>query len=95
MKAKSRSKRNDIAANIRNAIFSVFGEERLDRVDSTTSTTKLAEWKASEKTRNAYNDLFNSQEMLSSIGYSVFKSFKEKELPSIHCAYILSICDIY
>ena len=91
MKAK---RRNNITASIQNAMFSVFGKEKLDRVNSTTSTAKLAEWKASEKTRNAYNDLFNSQEMLSSIGYSVFKSLKEKELPSMHCAYILSICDI-
>jgi hypothetical protein len=75
-------------------MFSVFGEERLERVDNTTSPVKLAEWKKSEKTKNAYEILFTNRELLSKIGYTVFKSYKEKELPTMHCAYILSICDI-
>lgn len=94
MKAKCRSRRNDIAANIRNAMFAAFGEDRLERVDSTTSPGKLAEWKTSEKTRKAYSELFANHELLSKIGHNVFKSHKEKELPTMHCAYILSICDI-
>ena len=75
-------------------MFSVFGEERLERVDNTTSPLKLAEWKASEKTKSAYNELFSNADLLSKIGYQVFKSLKESELPTTHCAYILSICDI-
>jgi len=75
-------------------MFAAFGEERLERVDSTTSPKILAEWKASEKTKKAYTDLFANQDMLSRIRYSVFKSYKEKDLPPMHCAYILSICDI-
>ena len=75
-------------------MFAVFGEERLERVDSTTSPAKLAEWKSSEKTKRAYNELFTNQELLSKISYTVFKSYKEKELPTMHCAYVLSICDI-
>ena len=94
MKAKCRSKRNDIAANIRGAIFVAFGEERLERIDNTTSPVKLAEWKNSEKTKKAYEELFSNHDLLSKIGHNVFKSYKEKELPTMHCAYILSICDI-
>jgi hypothetical protein len=75
-------------------MFAVFGEQRLDRVDSTTSPKIIAEWKSSEKTKNAYDELFSNHELLSKIGYAVFKQYKEKELPSMHCAYILSICDI-
>lgn len=75
-------------------MFAAFGEERLERVDSTTSLGKLAEWKASEKTKKAYEDLFSNHDLLSKIGHNVFKSYKEKELPTMHCAYILSICDI-
>jgi hypothetical protein len=75
-------------------LFAAFGEERLERVDSTTSLAKLAEWKSSEKTKRAYNELFTNQELLSKIGYTVFKTYKEEELPTMHCAYILSICDI-
>ena len=75
-------------------MFVTFSEERLEHVDSTTSPGKLAEWKASEKTKAAYNELFSNQVLLSRIGYNVFKSYKEKELPTMHCAYVLSICDI-
>ena len=93
IKAKCRSKRNDIAANIRNAMFAAFEEERLERVDSSTSLAKLADWKSSERTRAAYNEIFSNHDLFTKIGYSVFKQ-KEKELTTMHCAYILSICDI-
>lgn len=75
-------------------MFAAFGEERLERVDSTTSSVKLAEWKMSEKTRAAYNEIFTNHDLLVKIGYNVFKQYKEKHLPTMHCAYILSICDI-
>jgi len=39
-------------------MFAAFGDNRLDRVNSTTPTLRLAEWKASEKTRKAYSELF-------------------------------------
>jgi len=41
-------------------MFAAFGDNRLDRVDSTTPALRLAEWKASEKTRKAYSELFQS-----------------------------------
>ena len=79
-------------ANIQGAMFAAFGEERLERIDNTTSPVKLAEWKNSEKTKKAYEELFSNHDLLSKIGHNVFKSYKEKELPTMHCAYILSIC---
>jgi hypothetical protein len=75
-------------------MFAVFGEERLERVDSSTASLKLAEWKTSQKTRAAYDAIFTNHEMLSKISFSVFKQEKEKGLSTMHCAYILSICDI-
>ncbi|CAB4425817.1 unnamed protein product [Rhizophagus irregularis] len=38
IKNKCRSKRNDLAANIRNTMFSNFGEQKLERVDSSILT---------------------------------------------------------
>jgi hypothetical protein len=75
-------------------MFAAFGEHRLDRVDSSTPAVRLAEWKASEKTKKAYSELFSNHDLLSKIGYGVFKQYKEKELPTMHCAYVLAICDI-
>ena len=46
------------------------------------------------KNKKAYEELFSNHDLLSKIGHNVFKSYKEKELPTMHCAYILSICDI-
>ena len=48
----------------------------------------------SDKTRMAYEEIFTNSELLSKIGYSVFKQYKEESLSKMHCAYILSICDI-
>lgn len=75
-------------------MFATFGENRLDRVDNNTSSIKIAEWKQSEKTRVAYNEIFSNHELLSKIAHLVFKQSKEEKLSSMHCAYILSICDI-
>src|SRR2546430_13701146 len=50
-----------------------FGEERLERVDNTTSLRKLAEWKDSEKLIKAYEELFSNHDLLSKIGHNVFK----------------------
>ena len=94
VKDKCRSKRNDYAAAVRNALFSMFGEEKLSRVDNNTASIHLAEWKQSEKTRNAYDELFNNNQLLSDIGYVVFKKYKGKMLPKMHCAFVLAISDI-
>ena len=75
-------------------MFATFSDQRLDYVDGTTPSIKLVEWKTSEKTQAAYRALFSDHELLTKIGYTVFKRYKEKELPTMHCAYVLAICDI-
>ena len=94
IKNKCRSKRNDLAANIRNTMFSNFGEQKLERVDSSASSKKIAEWKKSAKTREAYRELFKNQGILTKITSSVFKSYEGSELPPEHWVYVLAICDI-
>jgi hypothetical protein len=63
-------------------------------VDNNTPSRRLAEWKSSEKTRAAYDALFGNEEMLTNIGYAAFKRYRGKSLPTMHCAYVMSICDI-
>src|SRR4051794_16429195 len=94
MKNKCRSKCNDLASSIRNAIFTTFGEDRLEKVDNNTITKHLVEWKESIKTCNAYHVLFNDKTFINKISYTVFKSFRGKDLPNLHSAFILSIGDI-
>ncbi|GES94886.1 hypothetical protein GLOIN_2v1846469 [Rhizophagus clarus] len=75
-------------------MFATFGKDRLECIDNNTSPVKITKWKNSEKTKKVYEELFTNHELLSKIGYSVFRSHKEEELSTMHCAYILSICDI-
>jgi hypothetical protein len=75
-------------------MFAAFGEQRLDYVDNNTSSKKIAEWKTNVKTLKAYDELFTNHDLLTKIGYTVFKREKEKELSTMHCAYVLAICDI-
>jgi hypothetical protein len=93
IRTKCRSKRNDIAASIRHAVFVNFGE-RLDYIDNNASAAKIVEWKSSEKTKGAYKALFSEGELLDTIGRAVFKQYRDKDLPTAHCAYIIAICDI-
>jgi len=75
-------------------MFSVFGEQRLERIDNNSPSMKIAEWKQNQKTRDAFYELFKNHDILTKIGHSVFKQYRDKELPFTHCTYILSICDI-
>ena len=68
--------------------------ERLDYIDNNASATKIVEWKSSEKTKAAYESLYMESSLLMRVGYSVFKQYKNKELPTTYCAYIFAICDI-
>lgn len=74
-------------------MFFAYGEQ-LDYIDNNASTIRIAEWKSSTKTQAAYDRLFSDDELPMKIGYAVFKQYKNKELPDVHCAYILAICDI-
>ncbi|CAG8679298.1 24483_t:CDS:2, partial [Dentiscutata erythropus] len=91
LKNKCRNKRNDIASTIRNATFTVLN---IGRVDNNISATKLSEWKASKETCNAYNSLFENDELITSICLLAFKQFRGNSLPPIHCAYTMAILDI-
>jgi hypothetical protein len=74
-------------------VFVNFGE-RLDYIDNNASAAKIVEWKSSEKTKGAYKALFSEGELLDTIGRAVFKQYRDKDLPTAHCAYIIAICDI-
>ena len=74
-------------------MFVNFGE-RLDHIDNNSSAAKIVEWKSSERTKAAYKALFSEEELLNTIGQVVFKQYRDKDLPTIYCAYIIAICDI-
>ncbi|CAG8738326.1 5369_t:CDS:2, partial [Rhizophagus irregularis] len=73
IKTKCRSRRNDFATSIRSAMFSVFGEQRLECINNNSSSMKIAEWKQNQKTHNAFYELFKNHNILTKIGHSIFK----------------------
>jgi hypothetical protein len=74
-------------------MFKAFSDQ-LNYIDNNASASKIADWKSSSKTQVAYDELYSNDKLLDSIGAFVFKQYKGKELPMMHCAYILAICDI-
>ena len=74
-------------------MFKTFSD-RLNYIDNNASALMIADWKSSKKTKDAYDELYSNDGLLESIGAVVFKQYKSKELPTMHCAYILAICDI-
>ena len=75
-------------------MFFTFGEQQLECVDNNTPSAKLAMWKQDKKMQDAYLELFSNHDLLTKIGYAVFKQYKGKELFTMHCTFVLSICDI-
>ena len=74
-------------------MFIIFGE-RLEHIDNNASAVRIANWKSSKKTQAAYAEIFSNDELLMDIANLVFKEYKGKDLPAMHCAYTLAICDI-
>ncbi|PKY54685.1 hypothetical protein RhiirA4_473627, partial [Rhizophagus irregularis] len=76
IKTKCKSRRNDFAASIRSAMFFVFREQRLERIDNNSSSMKIAEWKQNQKTCNAFYELFKNHDILTKIGQT--QAFRNK-----------------
>ena len=47
-----------MTTQIKQALFSVFGENNLDSINTNVAPSKIMEWKASEKTKSCYKKLF-------------------------------------
>ena len=75
-------------------MFASFREQKLERVDNNTPSLKIAEWKKCAKTREAHKELFTNKGLLTKITTTAFKSYQVKDVPVMHSAYVLAICDI-
>jgi hypothetical protein len=62
-------------------MFAAFGEQRLDHIDGTTSAMKIAEWKSSEKTKEAYSELFSNHGLLTKSVTGFLSNTKKKNCP--------------
>lgn len=54
-----RSKRGTLTTKIKDAVFAVYGDSMLDKIDSHAIPEEIHNWKQSTKTKNAYAKLFS------------------------------------
>jgi hypothetical protein len=50
--------RGGIASRFKSAIFEIFGESQLPRIDSQSSPAEINSWKSNRKVKEAYSKLF-------------------------------------
>lgn len=91
-----RSYRGTLASRIRDAMFSVFGESRLDPINTTSTATEISAWKRSEKTAKCYKRLFlplkDSQET-SFMSRILEKLWPRSDCTEEHAAFAISVCE--
>src|SRR5260363_205708 len=82
---------------IKQALFSVFGETNLDSIITNVAPSKITKWKASNKTKSCYKKLFT---LISSNQNDTFmarilgKVWPVSMLSDIKMAYCITVCQV-
>jgi hypothetical protein len=89
--------RSALTTRIKEAMFSVFGESQLDSINTTAIPGKVAEWKASRKTRDCYQKLFTPISNDSTVTYMqkiLTKVWSGTTPSNTKMAYAITVCQI-
>lgn len=93
MSKKLRSERGTLATNIRDAIYFIFGENVLPRINNSDSPADITEWKKKPIVAECYKKLFSDN---NSLLVKIFeKVFGNKDFPLPHAAYVVTICTTF
>src|SRR3954466_6368576 len=86
----------DKAKDVRAAMFNVFGENNLTRINTTADTNTIQAFKRSHKTKKAFNCLFelDDDNTLPYIEAIKKKAWEKKSTTKMNDAFTLAICDI-
>src|SRR3954468_4542497 len=91
--------RGTALANVRHAMFSVFGSEKLPKLPSSSESRKIMKWKQNPKVRECHNLLFEVNEAgnywVSEIASEAFPATSLPEMTNYHLSFTLSVCDIF
>jgi hypothetical protein len=86
-------------ASVRQAMFSVFGSEKLPRLGSQAENQKITKWKQNPKVKACHKLLFETN---AAGNYCVAEiacvAFPETSVPTMtnyHLSFTLSVCDIF
>jgi len=85
-------------SNVRNAMWKVFGVEKLPPLRSNASAADVIKWKQSEPVVDTFTSLFekNSDDVfwITAIARAAFTETAVPNLTNAHCAFTLAVCDI-
>ncbi|RHZ65014.1 hypothetical protein Glove_319g85 [Diversispora epigaea] len=94
---KLRGMRGEIASRVKSAIFEIFGESQLPRIDFQSSPVEINSWKSDQRVKNAYCKLFNvfseDRTYVQVILKRVWKS--KKRISNIHIAWGVAIAQLF
>ena len=96
MLEKFRGMRGGIASRVKSAIFEIFGESQLPRIDVQASPTKINSWKSDRRVKVVYSKLFdvfsNNCTYMSMILGRVWKS---KKVSTMYIAWSVAIAQLF
>ena len=93
-----RSYRGSLASRIRDAMFSVFGENRLDPINTASTAFEISAWKRSPKTAKCYRLLFQpikGDEKHSYISRILEKLWPKSDCLQEHVAFAITVCSCF
>jgi len=86
-----------LTTQIKQALFSVFGENNLDSINTNVSPSKIMEWKASDKTKSCYKKLFTpiSSDPIDTYMARILAKLWPTTIPSdMKIAYAITVCQV-
>ncbi|RHZ73780.1 hypothetical protein Glove_229g33 [Diversispora epigaea] len=94
---KLRGMRGGIASRVKLAIFEIFGESQLPRIDFQSSLAEINSWKSDQRVKNAYHKLFDvfseDHTYVQVILKRVWKS--KKRISNMHIAWGVAIAQLF
>ena len=86
-----------IASRVKSAIFKIFGESQLPRIDSQSSPAEISSWKSDQRVKAAYRKLFESfsedRTYMQAILERVWKS--KKRISNMYIAWGVAITQLF
>ncbi|RHZ61875.1 hypothetical protein Glove_345g102 [Diversispora epigaea] len=94
---KLRGMRGEIASRVKSAIFEIFGEFQLPRIDFQSSLAEINSWKSDQRVKDAYRKLFDvfseDRTYVQVILERVWKS--KKRISNMHIAWGVAIAQLF
>ena len=98
LRRKHRSLRGTLTSRIKEALFSVFGENLLPSINTSATPKEIYNWKKSELVNSCYNKIFSTIDPIGNPKVTYMSRILEKVWPSakctpnIHIAYAIGVC---